>query len=311
VEEESFPGTSVSYTSDEFSGQIAGQIVVNDPKSAYYDRRLITPSNPVVQRVMASTPAINGTPAPGKTAGADYGKKAAAYFAVDSYVRSGQVLGVGTGSTAQYLVERIGEKFQAGQLESILCVPSSAASRALLIQKGLPISDLDRTPALDICIDGADEIDPFLNCIKGGGGCLLQEKIVQSCSARFVLIADSSKQSGFLGQKYIHVPVEVLPMACVPVKAEIEKAEGGECWLRMATKKAGPVITDNGNYILDWEFPKVPEMTTADWTSTHARIKLIPGVIETGLFTGVAEAAVFGQPNGEITTVFPQPSQSE
>lgn len=157
---------------------------------------------------------------------------------------------------------------------------------------------MERNPIIDIAIDGADEADAQLTLIKGGGGCLLQEKIVVSCAAEFVVIADYTKDSKRLGEQYVKgIPIEVVPMAYVPIKNVIEKAFGGEAVLRMAVAKAGPCITDNGNFLLDWKFIKE---TGFDWAVVHQKIKMIPGVVETGLFVAMVSKAYFGQADGTV-----------
>ncbi|XP_065882396.1 ribose-5-phosphate isomerase-like isoform X2 [Dysidea avara] len=184
------------------------------------------------------------------------GKKAAAVAAVDELVKDKQALGIGSGSTIVYAVERLAEKVKTEGL-TVKCVPTSFQARQLIINNGLILSDLEQTPQLDLAIDGADEVDPKLTLIKGGGGCQTQEKIVAANSKNFVVIADHSKGSDFLGQKWKQgVPIEVLPFAYKPVKLTIEEKRGGKADLRMAKSKAGPVVTDNGNLILDWRFPE-------------------------------------------------------
>lgn len=150
---------------------------------------------------------------------------------------------------------------------------------------------------IDVTIDGADEVDAQLNCIKGGGGCQLQEKIVAFSSKQFIVIADFRKESSTLGQQWTKgVPIEVIPMAYVPLMHKI-KVMGGEPTLRMATQKAGPVVTDNGNFILDVVFGLITEPV-----ALNDRLKLLPGVVEVGLFCNMAEKAFFGQADGSITT---------
>ena len=151
---------------------------------------------------------------------------------------------------------------------------------------------------LDVAIDGADEVDTEGNCIKGGGGCLTQEKIVASCAKTFVIIADLSKNSQKLGDGWKKgVPVEVIPMAYKVVMLKLEKMNLTPT-LRMAKSKAGPLITDNGNFIIDFKFDAVD-----DWQKMNNDIINIPGVVETGLFLKMHKEAIFGDKSGEITTV--------
>ncbi|XP_029586900.1 ribose-5-phosphate isomerase isoform X2 [Salmo trutta] len=169
---------------------------------------------------------------------AEEAKKLAGYAAVDNHVQNNQVVGVGSGSTIVYAVDRLAERVRQEKL-NIVCVPTSFQARQLILQHGLTLSDLDRHPELDVAIDGADEVDAALTLIKGGGGCLTQEKIVASCAKHFIVIADFRKDSSALGQQWKKgVPIEVIPMAYVPVSRTIAKRFGGEAVLRMAVSKA-------------------------------------------------------------------------
>ena len=185
-------------------------------------------------------------------------------------------------------------------------VPSHARAQ-LILAAGLPLSDLNATPRLDVAIDGADEVDRGLACIKGGGACQTQEKLVAAAAATFVVVADYRKQApGGLGTTWRKgVPVEVLPIAYVCVAAALE-ALGGVPTLRMAVAKAGPVVTDNGGFVLDVAFPA----PLADPRALHAAIKLLPGVIETGIFAGMAARAYFGQADGSVI-VWDAPEQDD
>ncbi|XP_013872531.1 ribose-5-phosphate isomerase [Austrofundulus limnaeus] len=226
---------------------------------------------------------------------AEEAKKLAAYSAVDNHVQNNQVVGVGSGSTIVFAVDRLAERVRQEKL-NIVCVPTSFQARQLILQHSLTLSDLDRHPELDVAIDGADEVDTELTLIKGGGGCLTQEKIVAGCAKHFVVIADYRKDSKVLGQQWKKgVPIEVIPMAYVPVSRMIVKKFGGEASLRMAVSKAGPVVTDNSNFILDWKFEQAQ-----DWTEVNTAIKMIPGVVETGLFVNMAERAYFGMEDGSV-----------
>ncbi|XP_041074659.1 ribose-5-phosphate isomerase isoform X2 [Polyodon spathula] len=230
-----------------------------------------------------------------ETAMAEEAKKLAGYAAVDNHVQDNQAVGVGSGSTIVYAVDRLAERVKQENLH-IVCVPTSFQARQLILEHGLTLSDLDRHPELDVAIDGADEVDSELNLIKGGGGCLTQEKIVAGCAKRFIVIADYRKDSRVLGEQWKKgVPVEVIPMAYVPVTRTIARKFGGVVVLRMAVSKAGPVVTDNGNFILDWKFDQVH-----DWKSVNTAIKMIPGVVETGLFVEMAERVYFGMQDGTV-----------
>uniref|UniRef100_A0A182Q157 ribose-5-phosphate isomerase n=1 Tax=Anopheles farauti TaxID=69004 RepID=A0A182Q157_9DIPT len=225
-------------------------------------------------------------------------KRCAAYKAVDEYVKDNTVVGVGSGSTVVYAVHRLAERVKAEGLK-LVCVPTSFQARQLIIEHGLVLGDLECNPHLDCAIDGADEVDAKMVLIKGGGGCLLQEKIVAACADRMVVIADYTKDSIKLGQQYRKgIPIEVAPMAYVPIRNKIETQFGGSLKLRMAVAKAGPVVTDNGNFILDWSFVDEKEY---DWDAVNRAIMMIPGVVDTGLFVGMATKAYFGQKDGTVT----------
>lgn len=223
-------------------------------------------------------------------------KQVVAHHAVDRDIKNGDVVGIGSGSTIVYAVERLAERVESEKLV-VSCVPSSFQARQLIVQHKLPLTDLDVTPVLDICIDGADEVDSDLNLVKGGGGCLLQEKIVASCAKQFVVIADYTKCSKKFGDQYLDgIPIEVVPLACVPIKLNLEKRYQGKFVLRMAQRKAGPVVTDNGNFILDWkDFNK-----DSNWEEVNKDISMIPGVVETGLFVKMAHKAYFGMADGSV-----------
>ncbi|XP_023029809.1 ribose-5-phosphate isomerase [Leptinotarsa decemlineata] len=223
-------------------------------------------------------------------------KKAAARAAVDRHVKSGNIIGIGSGSTVVFAVERLAERVSKEALK-VKCVPTSFQARQLVIQHNLPLTDLEIHPELDICIDGADEVDSQMNLIKGGGGCLLQEKIVASCSKKLVIIADYTKDSQKLGDQYKKgIPIEVSPIAFVPIQNRIQKLYGGKVELRMAVNKAGPVITDSGNFILDWrEFNQ-----DINWNEINTELLLMPGIVDTGLFIQMASISYFGLADGSF-----------
>lgn len=225
-------------------------------------------------------------------------KRQAAFRAVDEFVRDGMKLGIGSGSTVVFVVERLAQLVADGTLNAstLVCVPTSFQSRALILDAGLTLGDLSQHPQLDVAIDGADEADAQLNLIKGGGGAQTREKIVASCARTFVVVADYRKKSRVLGEQWKQgVPIEVIPMAYVPVLKRIE-ALGGKPTLRMAKSKAGPVVTDNGNFIIDADFGVVE-----DPAALEGKLAPIPGVVETGLFIGMANKAFFGMKDGSVT----------
>ncbi|XP_043935997.1 ribose-5-phosphate isomerase [Protopterus annectens] len=228
---------------------------------------------------------------------AEQAKQLAGYAAVNNHVKDNQVLGIGSGSTIVYAVQRLAERVKQENL-NVICIPTSFQARQLILQHGLTLSDLDRHPELDVAIDGADEVDSNLNLIKGGGGCLTQEKIVAGNAKCFIVIADYRKDSLNLGDQWKNgIPIEVIPMAYVPVVKTISKKFGGVTELRMAVKKAGPLVTDNGNFLLDWKFDKVH-----NWKEVNTAIKMIPGVVDTGLFIAMAQQVYFGMEDGSVTT---------
>jgi len=222
-------------------------------------------------------------------------KKKAAAAAVDNHVMDGMVVGVGSGSTVVYVVERLIERVQTEHLKLIF-IPSSFQSKQLISQGKLQLGDLDIYPEIDVTIDGADEIDHSLNLIKGGGGCQTQEKIIASNSKKFIIVADYRKKSQFLGEQWKKgVPVEVIPMAYVPLQKVIKERLHGDAVLRMAVNKAGPIVTDNGNFILDINFGVIKDPKTL-----NQQLLVLPGVVETGLFIGMVERAYFGQEDESV-----------
>jgi len=229
----------------------------------------------------------------------DQGKQAAGEQAVIDLVRPGMKLGLGTGSTAYWAIKKTGELFRKGDLPGLLVVATSFDTEILCQSEGLAVRTLGDAAIdgqLDLYLDGADEVDPQLNCIKGGGGAQLQEKIVCTASQRFVIVADESKAVATLGTKF-PVPLEIHAMARLGVIRECE-ALGARAVLRYGKGKAGPVVTDNGHLLLDLTFE-----SPLNCGPMERRLKLITGVFEVGLFTGRAEAAYFGQADGTVRVV--------
>ena len=209
-------------------------------------------------------------------------------------------VGIGSGSTVVYAVDALVRKAKQFK-RSFLCVPTSYQAKLLITtnRPHLQLSDLEECPVLDVDFDGADEVDAQLNCIKGGGACMLQEKIVASSARQFIVIADYRKDSHELGQQWKKgIPIEALPFAETTVRQKLSHIlPSSRPILRMAVAKAGPVVTDNGMFVIDWdvgrlEVDKVREM--------NEQVSLIPGVIETGLFVGMADVAYFGQEDGTV-----------
>ncbi|MBV9230053.1 MAG: ribose-5-phosphate isomerase RpiA [Chloroflexi bacterium] len=204
-------------------------------------------------------------------------------------VDDGMVIGLGTGSTASYLVYALAQRIQSG-LRIVGAVPSSQATKDLAGKLGIPLTDLDTYPQLDLYIDGADEIDTQLQLIKGAGGALLREKIVASAARRFIVIGDISKQVTQLGHRY-PVPVETVPFAATPVRKHLE-ALGASVQTRQLAGKT--FITENSNIILDCTFPN----GIANPIEIDALMHSIVGVVETGLFLNMAQQAIIGGPEG-------------
>jgi ribose 5-phosphate isomerase A len=222
------------------------------------------------------------------------GKKNAAIKAVDENVKKGMILGIGSGSTVVYAVQRIGQINREKSL-GLKCIPSSFQAYQLIIENDLDLVSLDQYPEIDLDIDGADEIDKNLNLIKGGGGCLVQEKILASNSKELIIIADFRKNSETLGMKWKKgVPLEVIPIAYVPIMNKLKKL-GGTPVLRMAKSKSGPLITDNGNFIIDVDFGNINNPKELNSKLLH-----IPGIVDTGLFIAMASKAYIGLEDGNV-----------
>jgi ribose 5-phosphate isomerase A len=219
-------------------------------------------------------------------------KRAAAARAVE-LVRSGMRLGLGTGSTAQAFIELLAARVHTG-LE-LVAVPTSEATRAQAARLGIPLTTLDDTPELDLTVDGADEIAPDLTLIKGGGGALLREKVVASASARMVVIADESKWVPVLGR--FPLPIEIVPFGATATRRAVEAAAvaagcPGPAPLRMA-QNGHAFVTDGGHWLLDAQLQRI-----ADPQDLANRLAGVPGVMEHGLFIGLAGTAIVAGPDG-------------
>jgi ribose 5-phosphate isomerase A len=215
-------------------------------------------------------------------------KRAAAARAVE-FVRPGMRLGLGTGSTAKYFVELIGERVREGL--DVVAVPTSEATLADAKRCGITLTTLDDTPQLDLTVDGADEIAPDLSLIKGGGVALLREKIVDAASGRMIVIADESKYVGALGR--FPLPIEVVPFGVAAIQRSIEAAikrvqKAGSLAIRQA-KSGHPFVTDGGHWIIDARLDRIDDPAAL----AHA-LAAVPGVVEHGLFIGLADTAIIG-----------------
>lgn len=207
------------------------------------------------------------------------------------HIESGFIIGLGSGTTAALAIRLIGTRLRSGELRDILGVPTSLQAAQEAISSGIPLTTLDEHPELDVSIDGADQIDHKLRAIKGGGGALLREKVVASSSRLMIVIADETKLTERLGVG-CPIPVEVHPFAIRPVYLKLLKM-GAEPRIRTGTGKLGPVVTDNGNLIIDIHFDALSDPKRIDES-----LKAIPGVIETGLFIDLTDLAYIGTRDG-------------
>jgi len=217
-------------------------------------------------------------------------KRSAALEAV-KHVKDNFVIGLGSGSTVAYAIEEIGNRIKREKIR-VSAVPTSYQAFMLAVKHGIPITTLEEHPILDLTIDGADQIDDELNLIKGMGGALTREKIVASASKKLVIVADERKKVKFLGENNHPVPIEAIPFA-TPIVMHKIKEMGGKPFLRESNKKVGPVITDNGNIIIDVNFGLVHEPA-----ELNHKLKGIPGVVETGLFVKMADLIYLGERAG-------------
>jgi ribose 5-phosphate isomerase A len=221
-------------------------------------------------------------------------KKAAALAALD-YIKPGMKVGLGTGSTAKHFIAALAQKVKAGL--DVLAVPTSRATRELALELGIPLTDLEKNPFLDITVDGADEFDDGFRLMKGGGGALLLEKIVATSSRYMIAIADESKKVATLGK--FPLPVEVIPFGVRATAWKIERAMkicNVEGKMELRRKDGNPVRTDSGNAILDIGLGSIPEPERLS-----GLIKSIPGVVETGLFIDVCGIILMGTTSGVKT----------
>ncbi|MDH5447427.1 MAG: ribose 5-phosphate isomerase A [Candidatus Bathyarchaeota archaeon] len=215
----------------------------------------------------------------------DNAKKMAAVNAVE-HVKEGFIVGLGSGTTVAYAFQELGKRIRQKKLR-IYGVPTSYQAFLLAVQHSIPITTLNEHPQLDVAIDGADQVDEELNMIKGMGGALTREKIVASASKMNVIIVDETKLTKKLGVNQ-PVPVEVLPFALSTVTAKLHML-GSKPILREAEKKLGPVVTDNGNFILDVHFGPIDSPK-----ELNRKLKVIPGIVETGLFVDIASIVYIG-----------------
>ena len=215
-------------------------------------------------------------------------KKAVAQAAVDQ-IQNGMILGLGSGSTAALMIEALAIKIKSGEIKDVVGVTTSFQGEVLASELGIPLKSLSSVSTIDLAIDGADEVDPKFQLIKGGGACHVQEKLVAALAKKFIVVVDSTKLVKKLNLDF-KLPVEVLPSAWKQVQKTLQDL-GGEGNLRMAQKKAGPIVTDQGNLILDLSFSNgidQPELL-------ESQINNIPGVLENGLFVNLTDQVLVGK----------------
>jgi ribose 5-phosphate isomerase A len=222
-------------------------------------------------------------------------KRNAALSAV-KHVNDGFIVGLGSGSTAAFAIEALGERVKLENLH-VMGIPTSYQAFLLAVECGIPITTLDEHPEVDLTIDGADQVTPELYLIKGMGAALAREKIVAAASKLNIIIADEQKKVKLLGEKGQSVPVEVLPFAISLAKRKI-MANGGKPVLREGKGKLGPTITDNGNVILDSYFGEI-----ANPAELEVKVKMVPGVVETGFFVGLTDLVYIGTAAGSVEKI--------
>ena len=223
-------------------------------------------------------------------------KKAVAQAAVDQ-IQNGMILGLGSGSTAALMIEALAIKIKSGEIKDVVGVTTSFQGEVLASELGIPLKSLSSVSEIDLAIDGADEVDPKFQLIKGGGACHVQEKLVAALAKKFIVVVDSTKLVEKLNLDF-KLPVEVLPSAWKQVQKTLINL-GGEGNLRMAQKKAGPIVTDQGNLILDLTFRNgidQPELL-------ESQINNIPGVLENGLFVNLTDEVLVGKVESDVVGV--------
>ena len=223
-------------------------------------------------------------------------KQAVAEAAVEQF-RDGMIVGLGSGSTAALMIQGLGQRLASGQLKDIVGVTTSFQGEVLAAELGIPLLSLNAVDRIDLAIDGADEVDPSFQLIKGGGACHVQEKLVAARADRFIVVVDSTKLVDHLNLGFL-LPVEVLPGAWRQVQQQLTGMKGA-AELRMAQRKAGPVVTDQGNLVLDVRF----NGGIADPVALEREINNIPGVLENGLFVNLADDVLVGEVSDGVAGV--------
>ena len=215
-------------------------------------------------------------------------KQAVALAAVDQ-IENGMILGLGSGSTAALMIEALAMKIKSGEIKDVVGVTTSFQGEVLASELGIPLKSLSSVSGIDLAIDGADEVDPKFQLIKGGGACHVQEKLVAALAKKFIVVVDSTKLVKKLNLDF-KLPVEVLPSAWKQVQKTLQDL-GGIGNLRMAQKKAGPIVTDQGNLILDLSFRHGIDQPDL----LESQINNIPGVLENGLFVNLTDQVLVGK----------------
>jgi ribose 5-phosphate isomerase A len=210
-------------------------------------------------------------------------KRQAAISALDE-IRTNMIVGLGTGSTASHFIRELGIRVRGGL--NVLGIPTSEASRILAEEVGVPLTSLKEHPEIDVTVDGADEVSPELDLIKGLGGALVREKIVAHASKRVIIVVDDSKRVGQLGMR-APIPVEVVPFAVDSVKLKLERWNGSA---KLRERQGQTFISDNGNIILDWQYGRIENPFEVE-----SRLKAITGVVDSGIFSRVAAIVVVAE----------------
>ena len=261
-----------------------------------------TPLRAANRRVASKSAVRSAVVAPRAMASQDELKQMTGYKSVDDHVESGMVVGLGTGSTAYFAVERLGQKLKSGELKDIIAIPTSERTREQAESLGIPLCTLNEKSVLDVAIDGADEVDPNLALVKGGGGALLREKMVEVMAKKFVVIVDDSKLCKGLGPGF-PLPVEITPfchMHTLRTIAALPSVAGCEAVLRMGSSSTNKpdgdeiAVTDNGNYIVDLHF-KEP---IKDVIKAAEELKNTVGVVDHGLFVDMSYQVIIAGKDG-------------
>ncbi|PKA63503.1 putative ribose-5-phosphate isomerase [Apostasia shenzhenica] len=258
---------------------------------------------PFPRRLVAEKLSAAATGSPAPLSQEDL-KRIAAHRAVD-LVESGMVIGLGTGSTAAHALDRLGDLIRRGVLRDIVGIPTSKKTEAHARAVGIPLSDLDAHPFVDLAIDGADEVDPYLNLVKGRGGSLLREKMIEGASRRFVVIVDETKMVNVLGGSGLAVPVEVIPFCWKFTLGKLRQLfvgiPGFDLKLRTDNgDEKTPSVTDNSNYVVDLYFENG---ISGDLVEISDAILKIVGVVEHGMFLGMATSVIIAGKEGGVTVI--------